>query len=99
MEESTCPSGQSLYVATYLRERLDAISADPYTELSPHQSAPTAVCLCAQKELLKSFRGSMGRGKSMAFGWINLRSGDRISLIRSFPFFAVHLACVAAFFL
>jgi stearoyl-CoA desaturase (delta-9 desaturase) len=35
----------------------------------------------------------------MAFGWITLRSGDRISLVRSFPFFAVHLACLAAFFL
>lgn len=35
----------------------------------------------------------------MAFGWITLRSGDRISLVRSFPFFAVHLACIAAFFL
>jgi hypothetical protein len=34
----------------------------------------------------------------MAFGWITLRSGDRISLLRSSPFFIVHLACVAAFF-
>src|SRR5437879_11845014 len=35
----------------------------------------------------------------MAFGWITLKSGDRISVVRSFPFFAVHLACLAAFFL
>ncbi len=35
----------------------------------------------------------------MAFGWITLRSGDRISYIRSLPFVAVHLACIAAFFL
>jgi len=35
----------------------------------------------------------------MAFGWITLKSGDRISLVRSSPFFAVHLACLAAFFL
>ena len=35
----------------------------------------------------------------MAFGWITLKSGDRISLVRSSPFFLVHLACLAAFFL
>jgi hypothetical protein len=35
----------------------------------------------------------------MAPGWITLKSGKSISVFRSFPFFAVHFACVAAFFL
>ncbi len=35
----------------------------------------------------------------MATATITLRNGARISLIRSFPFVAVHLACLAAFFL
>ena len=35
----------------------------------------------------------------MALGWITLKSGDRISVFRSSPFFAVHFACIAAFFL
>src|SRR5690348_3606392 len=35
----------------------------------------------------------------MALGRITLKSGDHISLFRSSPFFAVHFACIAAFFL
>src|SRR6201988_3103863 len=35
----------------------------------------------------------------MAFGVITLKSGDRIPWIRTLPFFLVHLACIAAFFL
>ena len=35
----------------------------------------------------------------MAFGVITLKNGDRIPLVRSIPFFVVHLACIAAFFL
>jgi hypothetical protein len=35
----------------------------------------------------------------MALGRITLKSGDRISVLRSSPFFAVHSACLAAFFL
>jgi stearoyl-CoA desaturase (Delta-9 desaturase) len=34
----------------------------------------------------------------MATAAITLRNGARISLVRTFPFFAVHLACIAAFF-
>jgi stearoyl-CoA desaturase (delta-9 desaturase) len=34
-----------------------------------------------------------------ALAYITLKNGDRIPLIRSFPFVAVHLACLAAFFL
>jgi KDPG and KHG aldolase len=35
----------------------------------------------------------------MAFGRITLKSGDYNSVFRSSPFFAVQLACIAAFFL
>jgi len=35
----------------------------------------------------------------VALGYLTLKNGDRIPLIRSFPFVAVHLACLAAFFL
>src|SRR5437016_3913993 len=35
----------------------------------------------------------------MALGWITLKSGDRISVFRSSPFFAVHAACLAALLL
>jgi stearoyl-CoA desaturase (delta-9 desaturase) len=35
----------------------------------------------------------------MASATISLPNGARISLVRSFPFFAVHLACLAAFFI
>src|SRR6266849_6754274 len=34
----------------------------------------------------------------MATAAITLRNGARISLVRTFPFFAVHLACIAVFF-
>ena len=35
----------------------------------------------------------------MAFGVMTLKNGDRIPLMRSIPFFVVHVACFAAFFL
>jgi len=35
----------------------------------------------------------------MATAAITLRNGARISLVRTFPFFAVHLACMTVFFL
>src|SRR5271170_3402189 len=35
----------------------------------------------------------------MASGWITLKSGDRINVFRTMPFYLVHLGCLAAFFL